>query len=202
MLRTLSTASAKPTPLRRFLVERYPGWMDGADSLTSSECEALSMAEVLKLADDEGRSRWEALNLGYPDQQGSEFLRAQVAQLYRSIDPSQINILAPAEGIYLAMRALLSPGQHVVVTEPSYQSLGEVARSIGCEVSAWAPEFGAGGTSHFVPDTLRKREAGLIRTQQLTPTPQRSPRSSSEQCCSLSSRIPSNARQAVRYYAT
>ena len=30
---------------------------------------------------------------------------------------------------------------HVVATTPLYQSLGEVARSIGCEVSAWRPDL-------------------------------------------------------------
>ena len=34
------------------------------------------------------------------------------------------------------MNALLAPGDHVVCTFPGYQSLYELARSIGCEVSA------------------------------------------------------------------
>jgi aspartate/methionine/tyrosine aminotransferase len=35
------------------------------------------------------------------------------------------------------MQAVLNPGDHVIVHAPGYQSLAEVARSIGCEVSLW-----------------------------------------------------------------
>ena len=38
------------------------------------------------------------------------------------------------------MHALLSPGDHVVCTFPGYQSLYELARSIGCEVDLWRPQ--------------------------------------------------------------
>ena len=34
-------------------------------------------------------------------------------------------VMAPQEAIYLAMLALLSPGDHVVCTYPGYQSLYE-----------------------------------------------------------------------------
>ena len=92
----------------------------------------------------------------------------------------------PQEGIYLAMRALLSPGAHVVVTSPCYQvrltlaltltltltlalalaltlnpnpnphqSLYEVARSMGCELSHWQPRgLEEGGTPRFDPADL------------------------------------------------
>jgi aspartate/methionine/tyrosine aminotransferase len=46
----------------------------------------------------------------------------------------------PEEGIFLLMHALLKPGDHMVCTFPGYQSLYEVARSIGCEVSTWEPD--------------------------------------------------------------
>jgi aspartate/methionine/tyrosine aminotransferase len=39
------------------------------------------------------------------------------------------------EGIFLAMHALLAAGDHVVVTWPAYQSLHEVARSLGADVT-------------------------------------------------------------------
>jgi aspartate/methionine/tyrosine aminotransferase len=41
------------------------------------------------------------------------------------------------EGIFLFMLAALQPGDHVIVHSPGYQSLAEVARSLGCEVTAW-----------------------------------------------------------------
>jgi aspartate/methionine/tyrosine aminotransferase len=35
------------------------------------------------------------------------------------------------------MQAVLNPGDHIIVHSPGYQSLSEVARSIGCEISLW-----------------------------------------------------------------
>jgi aspartate/methionine/tyrosine aminotransferase len=37
------------------------------------------------------------------------------------------------------MHVLLRPGDHVVVTFPGYQSLYEIAQSLGCSVSKWEP---------------------------------------------------------------
>lgn len=145
--------SGTPTALRPFLVERYPGWTDGSASLSSSETEPLTMNELLALADDEGAERWRTLSLGYPSHnEGSPWLRREIAASYSGgIDERQINVCVPQEGIYLTARALLSPGDHVVTTVPHYQSLSEVARSIGCEVSAWRPE---GSPARFEVSTL------------------------------------------------
>jgi aspartate/methionine/tyrosine aminotransferase len=49
-------------------------------------------------------------------------------------------VLTPEEGIFLAMQALLKPGDHVICTFPGYQSLYELARSIGCQLSLWKPD--------------------------------------------------------------
>ena len=159
-------AASSRLQLRSFLVERYPGWTaPGVQSLSSSECEPLSLHQLLALADARSLQQWESLSLGYPAfNEGSLFLREEIAALYASEDlgPAQVNVLAPQEGIYLAMRALLSPGDHVVVTSPCYQSLYEVARAIGCELSHWRPqglEDGDGATPHFDPADL----AALLR---------------------------------------
>lgn len=42
-------------------------------------------------------------------------------------------------GVYLAMRCLLSPGDVVLTTYPAYQSLYEVAASLGCSIRHWEP---------------------------------------------------------------
>jgi len=53
----------------------------------------------------------------------------------------------PEEAMFVAMQALLSPGQHVITVHPAYQSLYDVARAIGCQVSAWSirPQLGGAG---------------------------------------------------------
>jgi aspartate/methionine/tyrosine aminotransferase len=55
-----------------------------------------------------------------------------------------IIVVVPEEGIFLLMHAILEPGDHVVCSFPAYQSLYEVAQSIGCEVSKWEPEENKG----------------------------------------------------------
>ena len=41
------------------------------------------------------------------------------------------------EGIFLLMNALLKTGDHIIVQYPCYQSLYEIAQSIGCRISKW-----------------------------------------------------------------
>ncbi len=105
--------------------------------LSASDCEALSLAELLALADAEGRALWERLSLGYTESQGHPALRAEIAALYASLPPEQVVVLTPEEGIFIAMHTLLEPGDHVVALTPAYQSLSELARSLGCAVTAW-----------------------------------------------------------------
>lgn len=58
--------------------------------------------------------------------------------MYSTLGPDEILLTAGAEeSIYLCMHAMLHPGDHAVVMSPAYQSLHEVARSIGCRVSPW-----------------------------------------------------------------
>ena len=64
-------------------------------------------------------------------------------------------VLAPEEGIYLTLKALLKPGEHVVVTHPGYQALHEVARSAGCQISFWRPQHSAEGSWLFDVEDLK-----------------------------------------------
>ncbi|MCP4423241.1 MAG: aminotransferase class I/II-fold pyridoxal phosphate-dependent enzyme [Chloroflexi bacterium] len=105
--------------------------------LCASDCETMPVAELLAMAgmslDDLGR-----LRLGYTEAQGNPELRTAVAQTYQSIQSDQIVILgSPEEGIYLTMRALLEPGDHVIVLTPAYNSLLAIAQHITGNVSQW-----------------------------------------------------------------
>jgi aspartate/methionine/tyrosine aminotransferase len=104
--------------------------------LCASDVQPWTLAELLSLADDDARDRWEKLSLGYTESLGLPDLREEVARLYRGVTADDVIMFAGAEeGIFLAMHALLSPGDHAVVVWPSYQSLHEVARSIGASVT-------------------------------------------------------------------
>jgi aspartate/methionine/tyrosine aminotransferase len=105
--------------------------------LSASDCESLTLSEVLALADPDSQARWQRLGLGYTESQGHPALREAIAAQYSTLAPEDVVVLVPEEGIYLAMRVLLEPGQHVIAMHPAYQSLHEVARALGAAVSAW-----------------------------------------------------------------
>lgn len=112
--------------------------------LSPSDCESLTLQELLNLADPETQALWQGLKLGYTESQGHPGLREEIAHLYQSISPDRILTAVPEEAVLIAMNVLLRPGDRVVVTWPAYQSLYEIARSIGCEVIAW-PLVAQGG---------------------------------------------------------
>jgi aspartate/methionine/tyrosine aminotransferase len=61
------------------------------------------------------------------------------------MDPDGILVHSGAEeAIFLFMQAVLQPGDHVIVQWPCYQSLFEIAQSLGCAVTLWEvhPENG------------------------------------------------------------
>mgnify|MGYP006282655165 FL=1 len=84
---------------------------------------------------------WNILKLGYGETQGLPELREEIAGLYRSVKPENIIVLAPEEGIFITMNTLLEKGDEVITPFPGYQSLYEVARSLGCQVKFWEPKF-------------------------------------------------------------
>lgn len=91
--------------------------------LCNSDCESLSIAELLALAglppDALGRER-----LAYGEPQGRPALREAIAGLYANVSPDHVVVLgSPIEGIYLAARTLVSPGDEVVVLSPAYDAL-------------------------------------------------------------------------------
>jgi aspartate/methionine/tyrosine aminotransferase len=108
--------------------------------LSSSDCEPYSLQELLDMADDDSLRLWKNLKLGYTDSRGNPILREEIAKLYESINPDDILVMAPEEGIFIAMNVLLNSGDHIIATFPGYQSLYEIANSIGCNVTKWLPE--------------------------------------------------------------
>ncbi len=128
--------------IKDFKLERYFARYEFSTPylLSSSDCEPLSLDEVLALADNDSLTLWNNLKLGYTESQGHPVLREEVAGLYQTIQSKDVLITAPEEGIFIAMNCLVKKGDHVITTFPGYQSLYEVANAIGCEVSPWTPD--------------------------------------------------------------
>jgi len=105
--------------------------------LCSSDCESVELRDLLAL-EHGAREQFDSLWLGYTEPLGDPKLRQAIAIQYDHITADQVLVHAGAEeAIFNFMNVALSPGDHVVVHAPYYQSLGEVAKSIGAEVSEW-----------------------------------------------------------------
>jgi aspartate/methionine/tyrosine aminotransferase len=134
-------------PLAPFQLERYFALYEFKVKylLSPSDCESLSMAELLQMATPASLELWQGLRLSYTESQGHPLLRREVSKLYQHIPPGNIIIAVPEEAIFIAMQTLLRPGDQVVTISPAYQSLHEIARSIDCEVTSWNLEPAADG---------------------------------------------------------
>ena len=103
--------------------------------LCASDCESLSIQDLLAFEPgtvDQFHQHW----LGYTESQGSPTLQREICNLYENIKPQQVLVHTGAEeAIFLFMHAALDAADHVIVHWPCYQSLFEVARSIGCQVT-------------------------------------------------------------------
>jgi aspartate/methionine/tyrosine aminotransferase len=122
-----------------FKLERYFARYEFATEylLCSSDCEAMSIADLLAL-EAGAAERFQKVWLGYTESQGSPALRKEISRVYETIQPEQILVHTGAEeAIFLFMLAVVKPGDHVIVHAPHYQSLSEVAKSLGCDVSPW-----------------------------------------------------------------
>ena len=123
--------------------------------LSPSDCESLAMAELVSMAAPASLELWQGLRLRYTESQGHPLLRGEVARLYQHISPGNIIIAAPEEAIFIAMQTLLKPGDQVVAIAPAYQSLHEIARSIGCELINWNLTPGPHATWRLDLDQLK-----------------------------------------------
>jgi aspartate/methionine/tyrosine aminotransferase len=121
-----------------FELERYfARWeFNVAHLLCASDPEPVAMGELLALADAETGRLWRDLRLGYTETEGHPLLRAEIAAGYQTVGADQVLVCSGAqEAIFVTLGAMLGPGDHAVVVWPSYQSLHEVARAVGAEVT-------------------------------------------------------------------
>ncbi|MCL4560202.1 MAG: aminotransferase class I/II-fold pyridoxal phosphate-dependent enzyme [Chloroflexi bacterium] len=155
------------TPLTPFALERFFARYEFSTPylLSPSDCESLHLSEVLEMADTESAALWGNLSLGYTESPGHPVLRQEIAGLYETIQPVDTLVAAPEECIFITMNTLLSPGDEVIVLHPAYQSLHEVARSLGCRVIDWS--LARGGESAWRLDWQALEESLSPRTRLL-----------------------------------
>jgi aspartate/methionine/tyrosine aminotransferase len=125
--------------IKPFRIEQYFGKYEFTAKylLSSSDAESRTVRELLDLepgAHEGFLKHW----CGYTESPGAPALREVISGMYRGIEPQDVLVLAATEeGIFVLYHALLSPGDHVIVETPCYESALEVARSTGARVSEW-----------------------------------------------------------------
>ena len=165
------------------------------------------MSKLLTLADKDTRALWKGLKLGYTESAGHPLLRKEIAATYESIEPDEVLTFAGAEeAIFCLMNVLVGPGDHVIATWPGYQSLYEVARATGAEITLHGlHEIGRLGNRHRTAPQRgpadhaphRRQHAAQPDRDDARPDdlrrPQRSPRRAASGCSWTRSTAASNS---------
>lgn len=119
--------------LKPFRLERYFAEYEFTAPylLCCSDCESFAIKELLAL-EPGAQERFQDLWLGYTESSGDPGLRQEIAALYERLSPDQILVHSGAEeAIFNFMQVMLKANDQIIVHAPFYQSLGEVAESIG-----------------------------------------------------------------------
>jgi aspartate/methionine/tyrosine aminotransferase len=121
-----------------FELERYfARWEFAVEHvLCASDVQGYPMADVLAMADPEALALWDGLTLGYTESTGHPLLRREIASMYDGLAAEDVLVFAGAEeAIFCLTNVLMGPDTHAIVTWPGYQSLYEIARATGAEVT-------------------------------------------------------------------
>lgn len=105
--------------------------------LCCSDAESWSMHEIINMASKNDLELWNNLKLGYTEDQGFPELRETIAKLdFPNLDKDNILCFAGAEeGIFCALSAILNKNDHAIVLTPCYQSLAEIPKFRGAEIT-------------------------------------------------------------------
>ena len=141
--------------MRNFELETYfSKWEFKAKyHLTASDAQAVTMGELLALAGLPADALSD-LHLGYTETWGAPDLRQAISETYETMQPENILCFAGAEeGVYAAMRVLLSAKDHAIVVVPNYQAAETLPLEI-CDVTGVGLD--ADNHWHLNLDDIRK----------------------------------------------
>ncbi len=95
--------------INKFKLERYFAIYEfSAEHLLSpSDCESLTMQELIDNADAESLKMWHNLKLGYTESMGHPILREEIARFYNNLEADNVITVVPEEAIFITMHALL-----------------------------------------------------------------------------------------------
>jgi capreomycidine synthase len=134
-----------PALLERWMRQYY---FDTDIDIGSSGVESFSMSDLRKLLD---LSQNDLDQVIFDDSWtlGGPALREAIGDRWANGDPDRVIAThGSSEGIFLAMNALLRPGDEVITVSPCYQQLFAIAESNECVLKRWPLDF----ERDFVPD--------------------------------------------------
>lgn len=140
--------------------------------LCASDCEALSVGDLLKF-EPQAQSQFKETWLGYTEARGSTELRAAIAAQYEGISADDVLVFAGAqEAIFAFMQRVLERGRHAIAHFPAYQSLYQVARNQGADVTLWRTHESDGWALDpaFLAKALRPDTKAVIINSPHNPT--------------------------------
>jgi len=115
--------------------------IDNDIGILMKKISVLNLPVNLIIVSDHGMSTLDQDNpiyLEYTETQGHPELRDEISKLYQNTNSNEILVFSGAEeGVFVALNALLSKNDHVIIQHPYYQSQIEIPLSIGCDVTKW-----------------------------------------------------------------
>jgi capreomycidine synthase len=110
----------------------------------SSGVRDLSMAELREICGFE-LAELDPLIFHDSESYGGSGLRAALADRWTGGDVDRVMVThGSSEAIYLVMHTLLQPGDEVIVVDPAYQQLYDIAQALGCRITRWPLRPGQG----------------------------------------------------------
>jgi len=143
--------------IKPFKLERYFAKYEFSTKylLSSSDCDGYSLEYILAQANQEELKLWNNLKFGYTDSAGSEFLRKSIANQYSTINQDEVVVMTPGEANFILMNVMLQRCDEIICMGPAYQSLYQVAESLGAIVKFWYPEIST-NDFRYNPDQLEE----------------------------------------------
>lgn len=113
-------------------------------NLSESGVHPLSIGELLELAGGDLAELAE-LRLVYSQADGTEELRAAIAELYDGATAEQVTVtVGSAEANFIVCWTLLQPGDHVAIMTPTYRQTWGLAQNFGASVAEFPLRFERG----------------------------------------------------------
>ena len=124
--------------IQPFELERWQSVWENKVELNIAESGVFPMSAAELLEEPGARERLLALPLGYPQTNGSEELRGRIAALYPGARAENVLVTTGgAEANFLAVWALVEPGDEVVLMQHNYQQIAGLAEAFGAAVKPW-----------------------------------------------------------------